>query len=219
MRERFRFLKEILPHYTPFVTPDGWSQVSVPLLFWPFSGVTGLPDMRQGGRNKSFWDAHIHGAWGQFFVSEDKFLSAAAQLEFILEFNSYFFEGVNIPEVKAFQEKLGNRYFAYLPDFWTSRLDPVVPIAETFYDTLSRSDDFPGEFAIEKRAADLIFKGKSTQERLLFLGCFLAHLKSSQGKMMMEQHRFPFMFEWEGRLKVIVDRCKQAKAAQQAKAR
>jgi hypothetical protein len=84
---------------------------------------------------------------------------------------------------------------------------------------LSRSDDFPGEFAIEKRAADLIFKGKSTQERLLFLGCFLAHLKSSQGKMMMEQHRFPFMFEWEGRLKVIVDRCKQAEATQQAKAR
>src|SRR5262249_18467244 len=82
MRERFRFLAEILPHYVLFVSPDGWSRVSVPLLFWPFSGVTGLPDMRQGGRNQSFWDAHVHGAWGQFFGIEEKFLSAAAQLEF-----------------------------------------------------------------------------------------------------------------------------------------
>ncbi len=217
MRERFRFLKEILPHYTPFVTPDGWSQVSVPLLFWPFSGVTGLPDMRQGGRNKSFWDAHIHGAWGQFFGSEDKFLSAAAQLEFILELNSYIFEGVRIPEVQEFRETLGNIYFAYLPDFWTSRLDPVVPIAERFYDILSQSDEFPPEFVIDKKAMDLIFKKKAAQDRLLFLGCFLAHLKSSQAKMMMEQHRFPFMFDWQGRLKAIVDRCNQAKAATQTK--
>src|ERR1700730_3343641 len=94
------------------------------------------------------------GAWGQFFVSEDKFLSAAAQLEFILEFNSYIFEGVRIPEVQGFREMLGNIYFAYLPDFWTSRLDPVVPIAERFYDILSQSDEFPEEFSIDKKAMD-----------------------------------------------------------------
>jgi hypothetical protein len=173
--------------------------------------------MRQGGRNKSFWDAHIHSAWGQFFGSEVKFLSAAAQLEFILELNSYIFEGLRIPEVQEFRETLGNIYFAYLPDFWTSRLDPVVPIAERFYDILSQSDEFPPEFAIDKKAMDLIFKKKAAQDRLLFLGCFLAHLKSSQAKMMMEQHRFPFMFDWQGRLKAIVDRCNQAKAATQTK--
>jgi hypothetical protein len=213
MRERFRFLKEILPRYTRFVTPDGWSQVSVPLLFWPFSGVTGLPDMRQGGRNQSFWDAHIHGAWGQFFGSEDKFLFAASQLEFILEFNSYIFEGVNIPQVKILQESLGDTYFAYLPDFWTRRLDPILPMAERFYDAFNRSDDFPQEFAVEKKAMDFIFKGKTVQERLLFLGCFLAHLRSWQAKVMMEQNRFPFMFEWQGRLKAIVDRCMETKTA------
>jgi hypothetical protein len=214
MRKRFRFLKEILPHYARFVTPDGWSQVSVPLLFWPFSGVTGLPDMRQRGRNQSFWVAHVHGAWGQFFGSEDRFLSAASQLEFILEFNSYIFEGVNIPEIQKLRETLGNIYFPYLPDFWTSRLDPILPMAERFYDVLSRSDDFPSEFTIEKKAMDLIFKKKGAQDRLLFLGCFLGHLRSSQAQMMMEQNRFPFMFEWQGRLKAIVDRCKEAKAAQ-----
>jgi hypothetical protein len=217
MRERFHFLKEILPHYARFVTPDGLSNVFVPLLFWPFSGVSGLPDMRQGGRNQSFWDAHVHSAWGQFFGSEDKFLSAASQLEFILEFNSYIFEGVNIPQVKKLQESLGNIYFAYLPDFWTRRLDPILPMAERFYDAFNRSDDFPQEFAVEKKAMDLIFKGKAVQERLLFQGCFLAHLRSWQAKVMMEQNRFPFMFEWQGRLKAIVDRCNQAKAATQTK--
>jgi hypothetical protein len=216
MRERHRFLKEILPRYIRFITRDGWSETSVPLLFWPFSGVT-VPEMRQGGRNKSFWDAHIHGAWGQFFGSEDKFLSAAAQLEFILEFNSYIFEGVRIPEIQQFREALGNISFAYLPDFWTSRLDPALPMAERFYDILSQSDEFPGEFAIEKRAMDLAFKGKTAQQRLLFLGCFLAHLRSWQAKEMMQQNRFPFMFEWQGQLKGIVDRCNQAKAATQAK--
>jgi hypothetical protein len=216
MRERFRFLKEIIPHYVRLVTPDGWSQVSVPVLFWPFSGIEGFPDMRPGGRNKSFWDAHIHGAWGQFFGTEEKFLSAAAQLEFVLEFNSYLFEGVKIPEVQKLWQSLGNVQFAYLPDFWTTRLDPILPMAERFYDVLSRSDDFPSEFSIEKGATDLVFKGKPAQQRLVFLGCFLESLRSWQAKVMLEQHRFPFMFEWPGRLKEIVEKCKQAKAAKQA---
>jgi hypothetical protein len=214
LRERVRFLKEILPHYTRFVTPDGWSQVSVPLMFWPFSSVAGLPDMRQGGRNQSFWEAHVHDAWGGFFGSEDKFLSAASQLEFILEFNSYIFEGVNIPQVKELQANLGVTSFGYLPDFWTTRLDPALPMAERFYDSLNRNDDFPPEFAIEKKAVDLIFKGKTAPERLLFLGCFLASLRSWQAKVMVEQSRFPFMFEWQGRLKAIVDRCKETKTTQ-----
>lgn len=212
MRQRFRFLKEILPRYTRFVTPDGLSQVSVPLLFWPFSGVSALPDMR-GGRNQALWDAHIHSAWGLYFVTDDKFLAAAAQLEFILEFNSYIFEGVQIPEVKAFQGKLGGKYLAYLPDFWNSRLDPVVDIAEQFYDILAKGDEFPQEFSIEKAAINLVFRRKSPQGRLLFLGCFLKHLGSSQGQMMLQQNRFPFMFEWQGRLKAIVDDCLRVEKA------
>jgi hypothetical protein len=59
--------------------------------------------------------------------------------------------------------------------------------------------DFPDELLIEKRAGDLIFKGKDAQERLLFLSGFLAHLKSSQAQMMMQQRR----------LKVIVDKYEQ----------
>jgi len=216
MRTRFRYLKEILPKYTRFITPEGISQVSVPLLFWPFSGVSALPDMRNG-RNEALWNAHIRSAWGTYFGTNDKFLVAAAQLEFILEFNSYIFEGAQIPEVKEFQAKLGNKHFVFLPDFWTSRLDPVVTVAELFYEILARADDFPEEFPIEKPAMDLVFKRKNDRERLLFLGCFLKHLKLSQGQMMLQQNRFPFMFDWEGRLKAIVDECVRAEKVGQAK--
>ena len=214
MRERFRYLREILPRYTRFITPSDSSQVFIPLLFWPFSGVTDLPDMRHG-RNEALWNARIKSAWGEYFGGVGRFKAAASQLEFILEFNSYIFEGVNIPEVKKLQEGLGDKHFAYLPDFWASRLDPVVPIADHFYDALAKTEDFPGEFAVEKAAMDLVFKGKDGQRRLLFLGCYLVHLKSSQAQMMMQQHRFPFMFDWDGRLKAIAENCARAKKGQQ----
>jgi len=205
MRQRFQFLKGIFLKYVRFLTPEDASPVYVPIVFWPFSGVAGLPDMRDG-RNATLWNEHIHSAWGQYFGSFEKFLAAASQLEFILEFNSYIFEGVKVPEVKNFHRSLENKSFAYLPDFWANRLDPVVPIAEHFYDTLVASSDFPAELSIEKRASDLIFKGTDVQDRLLFLGGFLVHLKSWQAQMMMQQNRFPFMFSWEGRLKVVADR-------------
>jgi hypothetical protein len=191
---------------------DSTSQVYVPLLFWPFSGVPGLPDMRQG-RNETLWNEHIHKAWGQYFGTLEKFLAAAFQLEFILEFNSYIFEGVQIPEVEKLRQTFGNKDFIYLPDFWANRLDPVVPIAEHFYDTLVAGSGFPSEFSIEKPAIELVFKDKDVQDRLLFLGGFLAHLKSWQAQAMMEQRRHPFMFDWEGRLKAIVNKYIQDKQA------
>jgi hypothetical protein len=212
MRERFRFLKEVLPKYVRCFTMDSTSQVYVPLLFWPFSGVPGLPDMRQG-RNETLWNEHIHKAWGQYFGTLEKFLAAAFQLEFILEFNSYIFEGVQIPEVEKLRQTFGNKDFIYLPDFWANRLDPVVPIAEHFYDTLVAGSGFPSEFSIEKPAIELVFKDKDVQDRLLFLGGFLAHLKSWQAQAMMEQRRHPFMFDWEGRLKAIVNKYIQDKQA------
>jgi len=212
MRQRFRFLSAILPRYTRFVTPDDLSNVSVPLLFWPFSAVSGLPDMRDG-RNKALWKAHIHTAWEQYFARAETFLAAASGLEFILDFNSYIFEGVIIPEVKALWQTLGNIGFAYIPDFWASRLDGVVPMADQFYDFLARSDEFPAELAINRAAMDLVFRKRSVQERLLFLGGFLAYLRKSQGQMMLQQNRFPYMFEWAGRLKTIVDQYLQASSA------
>ncbi len=207
LRNRFRFLKSLLPLYVRFVTPAGRSRTNVPLLFWPFSGVAGLPDMRPG-RNEALWNAHIHSAWGRYFGNFDKFLAAASQLEFILEFNSYVV-GLEAPEIRQFQRTIENKDLSYLPDFWANRLDPVVPMAEHIYDTLALSGEFPPEFSVEKMAFDLVLKGKDPQARLLFLGGFLVHLKSWQAEVMMQQMRSPFMFSWEGRLKTITDKYTQ----------
>ena len=216
LRRRFRFLKEVLPRFVRVFTGDNLSKAYVPLVFWPFSGLLGLPDMREG-RNQTFWNERIHGAWGVYFGTFEKFLAAASQLEFILEFNSYVFEGEH-PEAEKIQRKLGTKDFAYLPDFWTNRLDPTVPIAEHFYDALDAGSGFPPEFAIEKQAIDLVLQGRDREHRLLFLGGFLAHLRSWQSTAMMQQNRFPFMFQWEGRLKGIVNTYVQAKKAQAKKA-
>jgi hypothetical protein len=206
-RKRFSFLKGILPKFVRMFTPENRSQTYVPLTFWPFAGVAGFPDMRDG-RNVSLWNAHIQGAWGQYFGIFDKFLAAASQLEFILEFNSYIFSPP-VPQSEILQRALENKNFNYLPDFWNSRLDSVVPIADHFYDVLTMSGDFPAELSIEKSAIDAVLKGKNSDERLIFLGGFLVHLKSSQARMMMEQRRFPYLFDWEGRLKVIADKYSQ----------
>src|ERR1017187_5769172 len=99
--------------------------------------------------------------------------------------------------------KLGNRDFRYIPDFWASRLEETVPIAEQFYDALAAGHGVQPEFTIQEQAVDLVLKGKTTQDRLVFLGGFLTHLKSWQAREMMQYNRFPFMFDWEGRLKAI----------------
>jgi len=39
---------------------------------------------------------------------------------------------------------------------------------------------------------------------LLFLGGYLDSLKAFQSQAMLQSNRFPFMFEWEGRLGQIV---------------
>jgi len=156
----------------------------------------------RNGRNQALWSERVQGSWVHYFGTFDKFLAAASQLEFILEFNSYVFEGIQhagVAELK--RQQLTNKYFAYLPDFWTNRLDPVVPMAEHFYDALSTSAEFPSELSVEKQAVDVVLKGRGPRERVVFLRGFLAHLKAWQGQAMMQQGRFPFTFEWQGRLK------------------
>jgi hypothetical protein len=186
-------------------TIDNTAATFEPLLFWPFRGAAvASSDMRQG-RNQTLWDDHIGRAWGEHFGNVENFLNAAGQLEFVLEFNSYIFEGIQDPRIKRFQETLENKSFAYLPDFWTSRLDTILPMAEHFYDILRVQPTLPADFAIEKQAIDLVFSNKDSSNRLLFLGAFLLHLRTWQGQVMMQQNRFPFMFEWPSRLKKIVD--------------
>jgi VWFA-related protein len=172
------------------------------LVFWPFAGGLHLPDMR-GGRNRSLWSERIESAWASYFGAPEKFLSAAYQLEFILEFNSYVLEVVKPEGIFRLEDPDRKRYFAYEPDFWANRLDDTVPIAELFYDALAAGPRVPAGCGIDERAIDLTFKRMAAHDRLLFLGGFLTHLKSWQAGVMLRASRFPFMFDWEGRLKAV----------------
>ncbi len=212
-RKRFQFLQPILPRYVRRFTIDNNATTSEPLLFWPFRGVSGLPDMREG-RNESLWADNIQRAWGKYFGNREGFLSAAAQLEFILEFNSYVFVSSGSKKVKKFQQELGDKSFTYLPDFWASRLDPCVPIAEHFYDVLRVEPSLPRHFTIEKGAVDLVLNPQDSAQRLRFLGGYLESLRTFQSTSMLQANRFPFMFEWGGRLGELVKAFREQESPQ-----
>jgi hypothetical protein len=201
-RKRFPFLAKILPKLVRFFTLDNLSPVLVPIVFWPFAGALHLPDKR-GGRNRALWSERIESAWASYSGAPEKFFSAAYQLEFILEFNSYVFEVVKPEGIFRLEDPDRRRYFAYEPDFWANRLDETVPIAELFYDALAAGPRVPAGCAIDERAIDLTFRGMAAHDRLLFLGGFLTHLKSWQAGVMLRASRFPFMFDWDGRLKAV----------------
>jgi hypothetical protein len=116
MRKRTKYLKEILPRFVRLLTQDNSAQAYVPILFWPFSGRLEFPDMR-GGRNLTLWNERIQSAWGSYFGTFEKFLNAASQLEFVLEFNSYVFEVVQNPQVNKLREEWGEGYLDTCPIF------------------------------------------------------------------------------------------------------
>jgi len=107
MRKGFQPIGKILHRFVRAFTLDNQLDTYVPLIFWPFSGIAGFPDMRNG-RNEALWDARIASAWGDYFGSSEKFLSGASQLEFVLELNSYVLESTDDPGVAALRQKLGN---------------------------------------------------------------------------------------------------------------
>jgi hypothetical protein len=199
MRKRFEPVGEILHRFVRSFTMDGQTNIFVPLIFWPFAGIGGFPDMRNG-RNTTLWDARIGSAWGDYFGSSKQFLSAAYQLEFVLELNSYIFESTGDPGVEALKQKLGNKYFAYLPDFWNASLNEAVPIADYLYDHLGTDPGFPADLAINKRAFDIVLKAKSSKDRQLFFGGFLGHLRAWQTQASLEVRRMPQFYYWPGRL-------------------
>ena len=73
-RKRFRFLQSVLRRYIRWFTIDNNETTFEPLLFWPFRGVSGLPDMR-AGRNESLWADNIQRAWGKYFGNRENFLT------------------------------------------------------------------------------------------------------------------------------------------------
>jgi hypothetical protein len=210
-RKRIHFLKELLPHYIEPLAPGRYQASLEPFLFSPFARSLELPDMKSG-RNEEFWYQRIESAWGDVFGSKDNFLSAAAQLELVLELNSYLLIQYRSPATDKFREDAPEKHTAYLPDFWKSRLDPAVPMALHIFESLVSHKGFPSELAIERGVTDAVFKEMSLRARELFFGQFLFNLKKWQDEAMWRQQRFPFHFAWPPRLQRVVDLYRETEA-------
>ena len=214
LRQRSDYLKEILPHYVRPLAPQRQRDSLVPILFWPFSGQLGLPEMKNG-RNEEFWQQRVGQTWGELFVSKDEFLSAAAQLEFILELNSHILITYSHPISNKFRQESREKEAAYLPDFWTSRLDPTIPVAKYIMESLQK-DGFPKNLAIEPTVTTEIFKDMPAKERIEFYGEFLSNLQNWQQNAMWQQQRFPFDFAWPTPLSDAVERFKENQMIQKS---
>jgi hypothetical protein len=206
-RDRPYFLKELLPSYVRPLAPGRSVETLEPLLFWPFSGNLGLPDMRNG-RNEELWLQRIGEAWGEAFGSEAAFLAAATQLEFLLELNSYLLIQYSSPASDRFRTHFPEKRTAYLPDFWNTPLRGAIPMAIKVFEALVSRTGFPLELAVEPTVTAAIFEGMSIEDREVFYGEFLSNLRSWQDRTMMQQSRFPFLLSWPPKLQAAVDRYK-----------
>ena len=202
LRKRTDYLKEILPHYVRPLAPQRQRDSLEPLLFWPFAGQLGLPETKNG-RNEEFWQQRVGQTWADVFVSKEEFLSAGAQLEFILELNSHILVAYAHPVSDRFRQESQEKSTAYLPDFWTSRLDPTIPVAKYIMETLQK-EGYPKNLAIEPTVTTAIFKDMPAKERVEFYGQFLTNLQNWQEKAMMQQRRSPFVFAWPPPLSIAI---------------
>jgi hypothetical protein len=210
-RNRLEFLKCLLPRYVTRLTVDDISKTETPVLFWPIPNVFQAGELR-AGRSSYFWNERISAVWGKRFGNFERFLSAALQLEFLLEFNSYI--GTNAPGDSKIRRWLmlngKDRQFGYVPDLYAYDLQGTVPMAEHMFDLIVlQQGSLPFHLAIEPRLLQAALE--STPSRMTFYGGFLHHLKTWQAKVMLQEMRFPFMFDWEGCLKEAVDDFKKEK--------
>lgn len=204
MRSRYEFLSPLLTGYVRPARHERYGDQMKPLLFFPIDESIKVPHMGQG-RNFAFWDAVVGDTWGHFFGSKEAFLAAAAQLELLLEFNSYLLAVSKEKAAVDFRHKSPLKALSFTPDFWSSRLAPAAPMAEYLYDRLSSSAQYPAELAIEPEVATTVFKSLPQEARVAFLGEVLHGLRTWQGQVAMSRGNFAFEFSWGGRLKEAVD--------------
>jgi hypothetical protein len=203
-RKRFKFIGQIQPRYVWSLSHDQYSRHLEPILFQPFGENVGLPNLPHG-RNFAHWDILIGETWGEYFGTKEAFLSAGAQLEFVLELNSYMLVVQKHPAIEKFKAENPKKLLMYRPDFWATRLALVTPIAEWIYDELNGPNGFPLELALEPQITKAAFTDTNAQQRSVFFGEFLTALKKSQAEHAYSMGKFSFQYDWSERLKIPVD--------------
>lgn len=94
-RSRLPFLGPMLSRTAVPVTIDDRPLLKSPILFWPLR--TDLPEgWHLAVRGAYLWKEYVNPTFGEYFGTPSRFLNAWAELELLLEFNS--FVGVNAPK-------------------------------------------------------------------------------------------------------------------------
>jgi hypothetical protein len=207
-RKRLSFLGSILPRTVTPISIDDRSASKTPIVFWPFLGLQFEAGELDGGRAPFFWKERVASAWGKYFGTVTKFLESSSQLELLLEFNSYLATNtLNDTKLKQWLAlNVEDISFFYFPDLYGQDLQATVPMAERIYDILSSSDPrFPRHLAVDVRIFDQLFGEIEPRQRLEIYAGFLYYLKTWQSTTMFQQfRRFPFTYNWQGRLQKIV---------------
>ncbi len=209
-RDKLKFLGPILPQFVKPLSIGYEQRPITPFMFWPLPSNFDGGDFTQG-RSALFWKERISTSWGNYFGKYEKFLGPACELEFVLELNSYLgTNGVADPELQRWLEtNRQNTTFFYVPDLYAYDLQRTVRMAERCYDLIASDKPFPADLAVEPALFALAFKQKTRDQRLLIYGGFLHHLRTWQETAMLQQRRFPFSYNWEGRLLEIVKRYRE----------
>ena len=203
-RQRHRFLKPIFPTLVRPLSLERHAENLQPIVFWPFDRGQGLPEPING-RNPMLWENGVQASWGDLFRSEERFLSAAAQLELLLEFDSYIPLQYNIQMVKDFANANREKDFRFVPDFWNQPLNPAIPMAEHLFELILNNPASLADITVVPQLARNLFAGMSHDQRLLFFGEFLEKLHKWQDNAMMQQRRHSFYFSWPPRLQSAVE--------------
>ncbi len=208
-RNRPRFLGVILPRLVARLTIDDRPTKKTPFLFWPLPNDMFPNSELNDGRSTFYWKERVSTAWGKYFHTYENFLGPACELELLLELNSYLGAGaVNDPKIKQWLEvNTKGISFVYNPDLFAYDLHWATPMAERLYDLIEAGTPFPSYLAVESTLLELAFKDKNREQRLSIYAGFLYDLKLWQDNFMLRGfNRIPFMYDWEGRLKDIVDK-------------
>jgi hypothetical protein len=135
---RYDYVPGLLKKY---VNPIGSSTARKrePFLFWPLR-----MNVEGNDRIAYAWQAVVEPLWREFFGSEQSFVEAATQLEFILFLNSYLATKfpVAVQWIGQYRPDTDFAYW-YGSDLWRYRLDAVVPLAEKIYENLALGPDAP----------------------------------------------------------------------------
>lgn len=216
MRNRPKFIAGVIRRLVVPLSIDNYEHPRTPVLFWPFQAHMFAGNELLQGRATFLWNERISSFWGSQFGSYEKFLAASCELEFLLEFNSHLgTNSVRDQQLKKWIETTApDVTMTYMPDLYVYRLDLTVPMAERLYDVTLSCQGGPTEWEILPLLFAAALKAKIPEQRIVLYGEFLSGLKAWQSKTMMQEfQRFPFMFDWPGRLKLATDKYRAQVAA------